>query len=413
MRSKWLKPTIWVVVLAAVLAGIAWFAWPRPIAVDIATVATGPMEVTIDDEARTRVRHVYTVSAPVAGKVLRISDPAGDGDTSLHVGDPVIASETIVAVMQPMAPSLLDIRSREELKASAAAADAAVKLAGAEMRRIEAGLAFSRDELRRAESLATTNTISAKALEAAKLEVETNEAALESAKAQLDVRRSESAVVAARLIDPAGAAASANPAQGVVGIPSPATGRVLKVIQQSESVVPAGAPLIDIGDPRDLEVVADLLSTDVVQIKAGAPVRIDGWGGPPIGGRVTRIEPAGFVKVSALGIEEQRVRAIVDFTDPPEAWSRLGDDYRVIVRVTVWNAENALTVPVAALFRQGDDWAVFTVKDGRARATVVAIGQRNDRMAEVTSGISPGDQVILHPSDRIKDGSAVAERELR
>jgi len=157
--------------------------------------------------------------------------------------------------------------------------------------------------------------------------------------------------------------------------------------------------------------VADLLSTDAVQIKIDAPVRIDGWGGAPMQGRVIRVDPAGFVKVSALGIEEQRVRTTIDFTDPPETWSRLGHDYRVIVHVTVWNGDDVLTVPVGALFRQGEDWAVFSVKDGRANPTIVTIGHRNSRMAEVLSGLSAGDRVILHPSDRIRKGVAVSERE--
>ena len=185
---------------------------------------------------------------------------------------------------------------------------------------------------------------------------------------------------------------------------------MLKVIQESENVVQPGTPLIDIGDPLDLEVVADLLSTDAVQIKEGSSVRIDGWGGPPIQGRVARIDPAGFLKVSALGIEEQRVRTRIDFADPPEAWSTLGHDYRVIVHVTVWNGDNVLTIPVGALFRAGEDWVVFAVRDGRARTTPVKIDHRNGRMAEITSGLGEGDRVILHPSDRIKDGVAIEER---
>jgi HlyD family secretion protein len=196
-----------------------------------------------------------------------------------------------------------------------------------------------------------------------------------------------------------------------VQVRAPVTGRVLKIIQDSEAPVLAGTPLIEIGDPLDLEVVAELLSTDTVRIKKGAPVRIDGWGGAPIKGRVTRVDPAGFLKVSALGIEEQRVRTVIDFVDPPAAWSQLGHEFRVIVHVTVWSADNVLTVPVSALFRKGEDWAVFAVRDGRARTTLVQIGQRNNRVAEVLSGLKAGDQVVLHPSDRISEGVAVAERE--
>ena len=409
MRTTWLKRATATIALGAAMAGLVWFAWPRPIPVDIATATTGPMGVTVDDEAKTRVRHVYTVAAPVAGKVLRISHPGRDDEASRHIGDQVTAGETIVAVMQPMPPSFLDVRSREELQAAVTAAEAAVKLAEAEVRRVEAALGFSRDDLKRAQSLARSNTISAKALEKAQLDVETNAAALASAKAQLDVRRSEQAMAAARLIDPASASTPTSPGC-CVQVRAPVTGRVLKIIQDSEAPVLAGTPLIEIGDPLDLEVVAELLSTDAVRIKPGAPVLIDGWGGPPIKGRVTRVDPAGFLKVSALGIEEQRVRTVIDFVDPPAAWSQLGHEFRVIVHVTVWSAENVLTVPVSALFRKGDDWAVFAIRDGRARTTPVQIGQRNNRVAEVVSGLSVGDQVVLHPSDRISDGVAVAER---
>lgn len=405
MRGIWIKRAGWVVVVGMGLVGAIWFAWPRPVGVDLATVIRGPMEVTVEDDGKTHLRHVYTVSAPLAGKLLRIAAHLEDH----HVADPVTAGETIVAVMQPMVPSFLDVRSRQELEAAVAAADAAVKLAESEIRRAEAALDFSRTELQRAQSLARSETISAKALDKAKLDVETSEAALASARAQYAVRQSERASAAARLIDPTSVTQQPSPAC-CVQIRAPVSGRILKIIQESEAVIPAGASIMDIGDPLDMEVVADLLSNDAVQIVPGAPVRIDGWGGSPIRGRVKRVDPAGFLKVSALGIEEQRVRTTIDFVDPPEAWVRLGHDYRVIVHVTVWSSENALTVPVGALFRVGDDWAAFAVKDGRARTTRVQIDHRNNRAAEVLSGLSAGDRVVLHPSDRISDGSRVAER---
>ena len=410
MPPNWLKRTGWILGLSLVLGGLVWFAWPRPVAADLATVTRGKMAVTIDDEGKTRVRHIYNVSAPIAGRVLRISHPLGDHGISRHVGDLVTADETVVAVMQPMTPGFIDARSREELEAAVASADAAVKQADADVRRLQAALDFSRTELQRAQTLARTQTISAQVFDKAKFEVETNEAVLISAKAQLEVRQYARTSLAARLIEPANIAASANTAC-CVQIRAPVTGRILKIIQDSEAVVQPGTPLIDIGDPADLEVVADLLSTDAVQIKVHAPVRIDGWGGVPTQGRVIRIDPAGFVKVSALGIEEQRVRTTIDFVDPPETWSRLGHDYRVIVHVTVWSADGVLSVPVGALFRQGDEWAVFAVKDGRASTTFVTIGHRNGRMAELLSGLSAGDRVVLHPSDRIKKGVRVSERE--
>jgi HlyD family secretion protein len=168
--------------------------------------------------------------------------------------------------------------------------------------------------------------------------------------------------------------------------------------------------LIEVGDPLDLEVVADLLSSDAVQIAPGSSVWIDGWGGRPIQGRVTRVDPAGFLKISALGVEEQRVRITIDFADPPDAWSRLGHDYRVIVHVTVWKGEQVLSIPVGALFRKGEDWAAFVLKEGHARSTVVKIGHRNSRTAEVLAGLADGDRVILHPSDRVREGTTVSQR---
>jgi HlyD family secretion protein len=367
------------------------------------------MEVTVDDDGKTNVRHIYTVSAPIAGKVLRISQRPGEPGPSRHVGDQVSA-ETIVAVMQPITPSFIDFRSREEGTAAVTAAEAAVKYAESEVHRLEAAVTFYRTEFDRAQNLAPKQAISVAALDKAKFDAETNEAALISAKAQVDVWQGVRASLAARLIEPSSAPAAANNHAGIE-VRAPVTGRVLKINQESEAVVQPGAPLIEIGDPRDLEIIADLLSTDAVQISTGGSVRIDGWGGPPIRGRVTRVDPAGFLKVSALGIEEQRVRVTIDLVDPPDVWTRLGHDFRVVVHVTVWKSDDALTVPLSALFRRGDEWAVFTRRDGRARTTVVQIGHRNARNAEILSGLSSGEEVVLHPSDRISDGARVAQRQ--
>jgi HlyD family secretion protein len=410
MRATWLRKVGWPVGFAVALAAAVWTAWPAPAGVDLATVKRGPMEVTIDDDGKTQVEHVYTVSAPIAGKVLRISHPNGVQGVSRHIGDKVIANETVVAVMQPTTPGFLDVRSRSQLEAELLAAEAAVKQGEAEARRLEAALGFSRLELKRAETLLRTRNVSEEAADKARLEVDTNEAALASAKAQVELRRGVRASFEARLMDPSSAPA---PTDGscCIQIRAPVTGHILKIIQESEAVVLAGAPLVEVGDPRDLQVVADLLSSDAVQIKPGAPVRIDGWGGPTIEGRVRRVDPAGFLKVSALGIEEQRVRTTIDFTGPTEAWSSLGHDFRIVVHVTVWKADNVLSVPIGALFRKGDDWAVFTVRDGRARTTVVQVGHRNNRQAEILSGLAPGDVVVLHPSDRVREGTRVAERE--
>ncbi|UQR63290.1 efflux RND transporter periplasmic adaptor subunit [Bradyrhizobium sp. C-145] len=409
MPAKWTKRIIGAAVLAAIAGGLAWFAWPRPVLVDLAIVSKGPIEVTADDDGKTHVRHIYTVSAPIAGKVLRISHPLGEQGPSLHVGDEVVANQTVIALMQPTLPGFIDVRSRDQLQAEVLAADAAIQQQEAEVKRIEAALDFSRTEFQRAQALSRTQTISAQAFDKAKFEVATNEAALASAKAQVDMRRAVRTSLAARLMDPANAMPSAEPVC-CVRVLAPASGRVLKIIQDSEATVLPGTPLVDIGNPLDLEVVADLLSTDAVQIKVGAPVRIDGWGGKPIKGKVVRVDPAGFLKVSALGIEEQRVRVTIDFSDPPEAWASLGHDYRVIVHVTTWSAQDALTVPVSALFRKGDQWAVFADENNRAKTTLVQIGHRNSRMAEIRLGLTAGDRVVLHPSDRITDGARIAQR---
>ncbi|MBR0758969.1 efflux RND transporter periplasmic adaptor subunit [Bradyrhizobium japonicum] len=409
MPTQWTKRIIGAAALAAIAGGLAWFAWPRPVLVDLATVAKAPIEVTADDDGKTHVRHVYTVSAPMAGKVLRISHPLGEQGPSLHVGDEVVANQTVVALMQPALPGFIDVRSRDQLQAEVLAADAAIQQQEAEVQRIQAALDFSKTEFQRAQALLRTQSTSAQAFDKAKFEVATSEANLASAKAQVEMRRAVRTSLAARLMDPANAAPSAEPTC-CIRVLAPASGRVLAILQDSEATVLPGTRLVDIGNPLDLEVVADLLSTDAVQIKVGAPVRIDGWGGQTIKGKVVRVDPAGFLKVSALGIEEQRVRVTIDFSDPPQAWSQLGHDYRVVVHVTTWSAQGVVAVPVSALFRQGDQWAVFADENGRARAKPVQIGHRNNRFAEVMSGLTEGDQVVVHPSDRIADGSRIAQR---
>jgi HlyD family secretion protein len=280
MRHVWLKRAGWIFLAGLGLAGLGRYAWPQPVLVDLATVAKAPMEVTVDDDGKTEVRHVYTVSAPIAGKVLRISHPAGYEGVSRHVGDQVTANETVVAVMQPMTPSFVDMRSREQIEAAVAAADASVKQAQSDVQRLEAAVTFYRGELARAQTLARSQSVSAQALDKARFDADTNEAALTSAKAQVEVWQKVSASLAAQLIDPASVAARTDPSC-CIEIRAPVTGRVLKIIQDSEAVVQPGAPLIEIGAPLDLEVIAGLLSADAVQISAGAPVRIDGWGVPP------------------------------------------------------------------------------------------------------------------------------------
>jgi HlyD family secretion protein len=289
------------------------------------------------------------------------------------------------------------------------AAQAAVDLAEAQIKQAKAQLEFMRSDLRRAEELAASRTISTRALEKAKLDVDSAETAVASAVATMEVRRRELESARAHMIQPG--QPSVRSASCCVEVRSPITGRVLKIVAESEQVVQAGAPLLEIGDPRDLEIVVDFLSRDAVRIKPGQPARIESWGGEKIlNARVKQIEPTGFTKVSALGIEEQRVKVILDFTAPESEWQELGHGYRIIARVVVWHGEGVL-VPLGALFRQGESWAVFVVEDGRAHRRLVKIGERNLHAARVIDGLRPGERVVLHPSDRVADGVRIEPRD--
>jgi HlyD family secretion protein len=386
----------------ATVALIAWAIWPQPVPVDIAAIKKGPLEVTVEDEGVTRIREVYTVSAPILGKMLR---------SPREVGDEVVAGKTLVAEIAPTAPTFLDVRSQRVNEAAVQAAQAAVDLAEAQIKQAKSQLDFTRSDLRRAEELAASKTISVRALDKAKLDVDSAEAAVASAIATLEVRRRELESARAHLIQPGEVNAGTNSASCCVEVRSPISGVVLKIVAESEQVVLPGAPLIEIGDPGDLEIAVDFLSRDAVRIKPGASARIESWGGDKIlGARVKRIEPSGFTKVSALGIEEQRVKVILDFTGPADSWRQLGHGYRIIARVVVWHSDDALQVPLGALFREGENWAVFAVADGRAYRRLVTIGERNLHAARIIDGLNPGEQVILHPSDRVHDGVRVEPR---
>jgi len=391
-----------VVILGVAAAIVGFLAWPEPVPVDTGAVTRGDLAVTVSGEGTTRVRDMYMVSAPIPGRVLRIS---------ADVGDPVIAGETVVARIEPSDPVFLDARSRTQAEAAVRAAEANKRLAEAALTRSQAELDFAESELERAAALAARNTISQRALERAEIDVRTREAVVAEADAALRARTFELENARAMLIVPDGAG-RASPAGGCcVELRAPVNGNVLQIMRESEGVVAAGTPLAAIGDPRDLEVVVDFLSQDAVRIVEGAPAKIDEWGGePPLNALVRRIEPFAFTKVSALGIEEQRVNVILDISDAPERWRALGHGYRVEVAVELWRDPEALRVPVSALFRNNGDWTVFVVRDGTATRRGVTIGRRNATAAQVLSGLEDGDVVVLHPGDRVAEGVVVVDR---
>lgn len=394
-----------LIVCVAVVAALVYAFWPEPAPVDLASVSRGPLMVTIDEEGETRVRDVYVVSAPLTGRVDRIEAQPGDA---------VVARETILASMQETDPSFLDLRARRRAEATIDAAAAAYDYAEAERLRAQAELEFAQSEWERARTLAERGTISDAQLDRARLALRTEEAAVATAEASLAVRASELDNARAELIDP-GTAGFDQPAGSTCCVPvfAPISGRVLRVLHESEGIVASGTPLIEIGDPEDLEVVVDLLSAEAVKVSAGDAALIEDWGGEgALEGRVRRIEPYAFTKVSALGIEEQRVNVVIDLSDPPERWMGLGHGFRVEVRIVEWQGEDVPYLPLSALFRRGDEWATFAAVDGNARLRIVELGHINADYAELRGGLADGDQVVLHPSDRIADGTPIVERDL-
>ncbi len=364
---------------ALLFLALAWALWPKPVMVEFAELQKGPLVVTVDEEGKTRIKDVYSVSTPITGKLVRLS---------LEAGDRVQKDATTVAIIEPMAPAFLDVRATRELEAQLQAAKAAVALAEAEVNQATAELEFAKSELKRAEALIRSKAISDRALERARIDGDTRQAALAKAKANLEVRRRELESAQARLIGPEEAWKGEVPVGCCVTVRAPVSGRVLRLMQESERVIVAGTPLIEIGDPDNLELVVELLSVDAVRVREGAVASVQGWGGPPLLAKVTRIEPAGFTKVSALGIEEQRVRTILKLEAGAQTADRLGHEFRVFVKISVYETSNALRVPISALFRQRGQWSVYTVERGRARAVQIDIGQRNTSFAEVLTGLS-------------------------
>lgn len=406
-----------VVATTAVL--LVWAFAPRPLPVETATATAGRFERSIDEDARTRVRDRYVISAPLAGQLSRISLREGDA----------VAPDTVVATLTPALSPMLDARSEAQLGARVETADAAVARAQTRIARSRTALTQARNTLRRDEALARERFISAIQLENDRLAVRAAEQELASAEedrhvAGHELEQARAALGAAREDD-----------RAAFAVRAPVAGRVLRVVQPSAVAVALGTPLLELGDVAELEIVAELLTGDALQTPPGTPVRIERWGGAgALNGRVRRVEPAGFTKVSALGVEEQRVNVLIELTDPPERWRALGDGYRVAVRLLVVAHDKVLTVPVGAVFpRPGGDrdddraahtanaandngaqpMAVFVIEEGRARRREVMVADRNGREAWIASGLRAGERVIVYPGDAIVDGARVEERGLR
>lgn len=391
-----------LMIALGVVAAIVFAFRPQPAAVDVASVVRGPLEVTVDEDGRTRIRDRYIVSSPLAARVQRIR---------LDAGDAVKAGETVLAVLEPTDPALLDARAYLEAearvrRASAALARMAPELAAATARREHAAV-----ELDRVKTAFNRGGSTQRELDAALLLDRTAREDLEAARFAQEIARFELELAEAALLRTR-PAAEGDPAPEQLVINSPITGRVLRVIHESEAVVSPGSPLLEIGDPADLEIEVDVLSTDAVQIQPGAAVSIEHWGGEhALKGVVRLVEPRAFTKISALGVEEQRVNVIIDFTDPFEKWSSLGDGFRVEARIVTWRADDVVKAPAGALFRSGGQWSVFVVADGKAALRPVTPGRRSSLEVQIVDGLEAGETIIIHPGDSVRDGAPVLPRQ--
>ena len=388
-----------LMILAAFLVavGLALAFRPTPVPVDLAAASRGPMQVTVDEDGRTRVKDRYVVSAPVAGTLARIVLDPGD---SVHRGD-------LVARLVPVSSPLLDPRATAEAEARVSAAAAALRQASTAVERARASQAFAEREAARQRALVGAGAAAARLLEQAELEARLRAEELASAEFGERVAASQLRLARAALLSLRGGGLQS----GRFDVTSPVDGQVLQVMQESEGVVQQGAPLLEIGDPRTLEVVVDVLTGDAVAIQPGAPARIERWGGDSaLRGRVRRIEPSAFTRISSLGVEEQRVNVLVDLDEPPDRLRALGDGYRVEVSIVTWEAPDVLRVPEGAVFREGEGWAVYVSDGGVARLRRVELGRRNGAEAEITGGLRAGERVVVYPGDNVLDGTRVTGR---
>jgi len=399
----------WLVILAVVVSVLAYLLRPRPLITDMHEVQKQTLIVSVDEEGQTRVRDVYTFSAPVSGHMDRID---------LKVGDAVKADETPLLVIHPKNPEHLDVRTEQQARAAIATAKSARKFTQAELKRFQSDLEFAKSEFERATQLRQQKIIPAQQLDDAEHNYSAALATVASARAALQMRDYELKQAEAMLLSPSDSTIHGENCE-CIPMTSPVSGKILKVFDPSERIVSTGENLLEIGDKNDLEIVVDLLSADAVQVQVGNTVLINDWGGEvDLVGRVLRIEPFGFTKVSALGIEEQRVNVVVDITTDKDQWQRLGHGYQVGLRIVLWEAQEVLSVPLTAIFRkkisldssQEDQWAVFVVEEGEVAVRDITLDHRTGLNAEVTSGLRVGDKVVLHPSNKIKDGVRVKDR---
>jgi HlyD family secretion protein len=393
---KWVRRIVVFLAAAAVAVLLVLAFRPEPARVEVATVEHGEFVESVEEPGRTRVRERFVVSAPLSGTLTRIAKEAGD---------PVDAGEAL-ATIRPIPPAMLDVRTRGELEGRIRAARASRGLAGANVERARALEAHAARELERVRALVQRQALPERELEDAQLDVDV---------ARKETRAADlSAVVADHELEVARAAASAS--LGAAGtetgwtVVSPLRGTVLRVLAPSEGVVAAGAPLVEVADTSDLEVVVEMLTTDAVRVAPGARSSIERWGGPPLDGRVRAVEPSGFTKLSALGVEEQRVVVVVDMVTPPSERLALGDGFRVHTRTVVDRQPDALKTSAAALFRDGDGWALFVIDRGRARKHRVHVERRNGAEAWIGEDLAPGTEVIAFPSNALADGARVARR---
>jgi HlyD family secretion protein len=410
MRRNRIKSLLLAGVPALLLVvGVIYALIPRPIPVDAARATRGPLQVTVDQEGRTRIRERYVVSAPLSGRLGRVT---------LHAGDSITAGGTLLASIDPSDPVLLDARTFALAQARLKGLEAALQQATANLAKIRISHHYAEIELQRITKAFESNAASMQEFNDAELKERITSEELKAATfavqvAEFELQQGRAALMYATGGSVDGKEGSNDDAanKGPFAVRSPVSGRVLRVMQESAAVVSAGRALLEIGDPKDLEVEIDVLSRDATRMRPGARVIIEEWGGPkPLSGRVRVVEPAAFTKISALGVEEQRVWIIVDLTDPLETRAALGDRYRVEARIVVWEGANVLRLPVGSVFRCGDGWAAYRVEAGHARLTPVVLGQRNAADVEVIQGIREGDLVINYPGDRVHDGVAVSLR---